>query len=273
MGITKVGRISIGEGQPLAIVAGPCVIEEDGIVFQTAEKLSKLSMDLGFPLVFKASYDKANRASLDSYRGPGIENGLGVLAEVKKRYDVPITTDIHSVEEAERCAGRVDLLQVPAFLCRQTDILIAAGRTGLPVNVKKGQFLAPNQVKGIVDKVRSGGGGGVMITERGTSFGYGSLVNDFAALPELRKLDCPIVFDVTHSVQTPGSEGSHTGGRNEAVPALARCAAAAPFDALFFEVHPDPPKSLCDAQTMVPLYRLSELLEDALRFGALARSR
>jgi len=272
MGTVRVGQIPVGEDQPLVIIAGPCVIEEDDVVFQAAEKLSKLSMDLGFPLIFKASYDKANRASLESYRGPGMEKGLQVLAEVKKRFDIPITTDVHSVEEVERCAATADLLQVPAFLCRQTDLLIAAGGTGLPVNVKKGQFLAPNQVKGVVDKVKSGGGGGVMITERGTSFGYGNLVNDFASLPDLRKLDRPLVFDVTHSVQTPGSEGSHTGGRTAAIPALARCAAAAPYDALFFEVHPDPPRSLCDANTAVPLYRLDELLEDALRFGALARS-
>ena len=267
----KIGKVSIGKNCPLAVIAGPCVIENKDIVFKTAEGLSGISSDLGVPVIFKASYDKANRTSADSYRGPGRDEGLAVLVEARKKFDLPVTTDIHSIEDAEHCSGSIDLIQVPAFLCRQTDILVAAGKTGLPVNVKKGQFLAPNQVKGVVDKVTGTGNPDVMITERGSCFGYGSLINDFGAVTDLRKLGCPLVFDVTHSAQTPGSEGTRTGGRIEAVPVLARCAAAAGFDVLFFEVHPDPSKAKSDAQNTVPLNEFADLLKEVLPFAALAR--
>ncbi len=267
----KAGNVSIGQGEPLAVIAGPCVIETDEIVFEIAERLADISKKASFPLIFKASFDKANRTSIDSYRGPGREKGLAVLREVKKRFDIPVTTDIHTIEDAAACAETVDLIQVPAFLCRQTDILVAAGETGLPVNVKKGQFLAPDKTKGIIEKVKSTGNQNVMITERGSSFGYGNLVNDFAAVPELRKLDCPLVFDVTHSVQMPGSGGNVTGGRAEAVPTLARCAAAAGFDALFFEVHPDPANALSDALSMIKLDEFAGIIDEILPFASLAR--
>lgn len=269
----RVGDITIGGGQPLVIIAGPCVMEDAETVLKTAECLADLSSRLEFPLIFKASFDKANRTSADSYRGPGREKGFALLGDVRKSFNLPVTTDIHSVEDAGYCADSIDLVQVPAFLCRQTDILIAAGKTGLPVNVKKGQFLAPHQVKGIVNKVRSSGNQNVMITERGSCFGHGNLVNDFASVPELKQLGCPLVFDATHSVQTPGSEGTSTGGRIEAVPTLARCAAAAGFDVLFFEVHPDPSKALSDAQSMVRLADFEKILEDILPFASLARNR
>ncbi len=267
----KVGKVAIGKNCPIAVIAGPCVIENRDVVFETAEGLAGISSDLGIPVIFKASYDKANRTSADSYRGPGRDEGLAVLAEARKKFDLPVTTDIHSIEDAEHCPGSIDLIQVPAFLCRQTDILVAAGKTGLPVNVKKGQFLAPNQVKGIVDKITSTGNSDVMITERGSCFGYGGLVNDFGAVTDLRKLGCPLVFDVTHSAQTPGSEDTFTGGRIEAVPILARCAAAAGFDVLFFEVHPNPSKAMSDAQNTVPLDEFADLLKEVLPFAALAR--
>ncbi len=264
----KVGGIEIGLGLPVVVIAGPCVIEDRDTAVEIADVLAGISSDLGFPLIFKASFDKANRSSIDSYRGPGREKGLVVLGAVKAETGLPVTTDIHSVEDAIACAATVDLIQVPAFLCRQTDILAAAGATGLPVNVKKGQFLAPGQVGNIIEKV--GGQAGVMITERGTAFGYGTLVNDFAAVPELRRAGCPLVFDVTHSVQTPGSGGTFTGGRPEAVPVLARCAAAAGYDALFFEVHCEPDAAPCDSGSMISPDDFRRLMIEVLEIASLS---
>lgn len=264
----KVGGIEVGWGLPVVVIAGPCVIEDRDTAVEIADVLAGISSDLKFPLIFKASFDKANRSSVDSYRGPGREEGLAVLGAVKAETGLPVTTDIHSVEDAIACAATVDLIQVPAFLCRQTDILAAAGATGLPVNIKKGQFIAPGQVSNIIEKV--GGEAGVMITERGTTFGYGMLVNDFAAVPELRRAGCPLVFDVTHSVQTPGSEGTFTGGRPEAVPVLARCAAAAGYDVLFFEVHCEPDAAPCDSSSMISPDDFRRLMIEVLEIASLS---
>lgn len=272
MRTVKIGSVTVGKGYPVVVIAGPCVLESQAVVWQTAERLAELAAEMDFPLIFKASYDKANRTSIDSFRGPGREQGLEMLREVKQCFELPITTDIHSVEDAKLAAEVVNMIQVPALLCRQTDLLVAAGKTGIPVNVKKGQFIAPQQARNIVEKVVSTGNTSVMLTERGTFFGYDRLVNDFSAYPILSQIGCPLVFDVTHSVQTPGT-GSSTGGRIGSVPILARCAAAAGYDVLFFEVHPDPAHALCDSESTVPLADLRKILEDVLPVAAASRNR
>ncbi len=264
MGLVNVGERVVVGGDAIVVIAGPCVIEDRDVVLRTAEVLANIGAELDVPLIFKSSFDKANRTDVASFRGPGMEEGLRVLEEVRNTFGMPVSTDIHLPEQAAPCAAVVDLLQIPAFLCRQTDLLVAAGETGKPVNVKKGQFLSPTQVMPMVEKVRSTGNDDVMVTERGSCFGYGMLVNDFASVPLLRKADCPLVFDVTHSVQTPGSGGRFTGGRRDAIPVLARCAAAVPFDALFFEVHPDPEDAMSDGSVMVRLDGFKSLLEQVL---------
>ncbi|MGQ9487125.1 MAG: 3-deoxy-8-phosphooctulonate synthase [Armatimonadota bacterium] len=259
----KIGNIVIGEGA-LTLIAGPCVIESEALCLQVAQTVKTICERLGIQYIFKASFDKANRTSLHSFRGPGLEEGLRVLAKVKQHTGLLLTTDIHEPWQAERVAEVVDLLQIPAFLCRQTDLLVAAARTGKPVNVKKGQFMAPWDMRHVVEKLQESGAQGVMLTERGASFGYNTLVVDFTSLPQMRALGVPVVFDATHSVQLPAGAGSQSGGRREFIPHLVRAAVAVGIDALFMEVHPDPEKGLSDPATMFPLRDLEMLLAQAM---------
>ncbi len=256
----KIGSIPIGGRRPLVLLAGLCVIESEAHTLETAAALKEICREAAIPLVFKASYDKANRTSIDSYRGPGLEAGLAILARVKEELGLPILVDFHRPEDAV-AAGRVaDIIQVPAFLCRQTDMLLAAARTGLPVNVKKGQFLAPDDVGHIIAKCRAAGNRQVCVTERGVSFGYHNLVSDFCSLPIIRGLGSPVIFDATHSVQLPGGGAGRSGGRREFVPYLARAAAAAGIDGLFLEIHDRPEESLSDAASVFPRRELPGLL-------------
>lgn len=248
----KLNNFEIG-GNKLTILAGPCAIETMDIMRQTAEGLKKVCEKLDINYVFKSSYDKANRTSINSYRGVGMEKGLEMLAQIKKEFDLPIVTDIHTPDQAEIAAEVADILQIPAFLCRQTDLLVAAAKTGKIVNIKKGQFLAPQQMKALVKKVEDSGNKQIMLTDRGVSFGYNNLVSDFRAIPIMKEFGYPVVFDATHSVQMPGSNGDSTGGDRRFVPVLANCAMSAGADVLFFEVHPDPDKALCDGPNMLYL--------------------
>jgi 2-dehydro-3-deoxyphosphooctonate aldolase (KDO 8-P synthase) len=266
----SIGGIRVGRGNPMLLIAGPCVLESEPLALAVAGTLASMSDRLGIPVVFKGSYDKANRSSADSYRGPGEAEGLRILAKVRREFGLPVTTDIHDPAQAERVAGVVDLLQVPAFLCRQTDLLLAAGRTGRPVNVKKGQFMAPGDMGNAVDKVRSTGNADVVVTERGTTFGYNNLVVDFRGLPTIRESVCPVVFDATHSVQLPGGAGKSSSGDRRFVPPLARAAVAAGIDGLFLEVHPDPDKALSDGPNSLPLASLEGLLRTLLAIRAAA---
>jgi len=251
-----VGPTRIGGGGPLVLIAGPCVIESRELTLSVAETLRDLCADAGLPLIFKSSYDKANRTHLGSYRGPGLEEGLDILAQVRDQLDLPVTTDVHAPEQAARVAQAVDLLQVPAMLCRQTDLLVACGETGLPVNVKKGQFMAPWDLGPAVAKVAQAGAGGVIVTERGTSFGYDSLVADLRTPGIIRRQGVPVVFDATHAVKLPPK----VSGQREHAPALARAAVAAGVDAVFLEVHPDPDRALSDGPNMLALDGLGPLL-------------
>lgn len=249
------------KGDKLTIFGGPCVIETQEILEKVAEGLKKITQKLDINFVFKASYDKANRSSLDSYRGPGIEKGLEMLAKIKKDFDVPIVTDIHTPEQASIAAEVADILQIPAFLCRQTDLLAAAAKTGKIVNIKKGQFLAPEQMKPLIKKVEDSGNSNILLTDRGTSFGYNNLVSDFRAIPIMQELGYPVIFDATHSVQLPGAMGECSGGDRRFVPVLAKSAVAAGANGLFFEVHPDPDKALCDGPNMLALQDVEELFK------------
>ena len=242
------------------VLAGPCVIEDREITLTTATALAAIGARLGLPLVFKSSFDKANRTSVTSFRGPGLEEGLSILAEVKRETGLPVVTDIHHPEQAAPVAEVADVLQIPAFLCRQTDLLVAAAATGKVVNIKKGQFLAPWDMKNAVDKVRSSGNDNVWLTERGATFGYNNLVVDMRSILEMKKFDVPVVFDATHSVQIPGGLGGASGGQREYVPALASAAVAAGADGVFMETHPDPDKALCDGPNSLPLHRAEVLL-------------
>lgn len=255
-----IGNTVFGRGKPLFLIAGPCVIENEDIVFYTAQRLKEICADLRFSLVFKSSYDKANRTSLSSFRGPGIDRGLRILSDVKSRFQLPVLSDIHSVDEVKPASEVLDALQIPAFLCRQTDLILAASNTGKAVNIKKGQFLAPWDMKNIIDKFTSTGNRNVFITERGTSFGYNNLVVDIRSFPILRSYGYPVIFDVTHSLQLPGGQGSCSGGQREFAEPLARAAVAAGVDGLFMEVHPEPDKALCDGPNMISLDELPQLL-------------
>ena len=268
----NVGEVRIGRGQPLVLIAGPCVIENEQVTFRTAESLKELSVELGIPLIFKSSFDKANRSSLSSFRGPGIKKGLQVLEDVKKRFSLPVTSDVHAVDQVEPAAEVLDLLQIPAFLCRQTDLIFAASKTGKPVNVKKGQFLSPWEVKNITEKFVSTGNLNLLITERGSSFGYHNLVVDYRGFPVIRSLGTPVIFDVTHSLQLPGGEGSHSGGQREFAAPLMRAAVGAGVDGLFVEVHPEPDRALCDGPNMIALSELKELLKQAKAIHELVRA-
>tara|TARA_Y100001954_G_scaffold43747_2_gene45479 strand:- start:19587 stop:20396 length:810 start_codon:yes stop_codon:yes gene_type:complete len=242
------------------ILAGPCVIENREISLKTASTLAKIADNLGLTLVFKSSFDKANRTSVTSFRGPGMDDGLSILAEVKKETGLPIVTDIHHPEQAARVAEIADVLQIPAFLCRQTDLLVAAAKTGAVINIKKGQFLAPWDMKNAVNKVRASGNEQVWLTERGATFGYNNLVVDMRAISEMKKFDVPVVFDATHSVQLPGGQGSSSGGQREYVPVLASAAVAAGADGVFMETHPDPDNAMCDGPNSLPLDKVEALL-------------
>ncbi len=264
--------VEAGGGAPLLLIAGPDVIESEAHALKMARALAEIARARRIALVFKSSFDKANRTSASSFRGPGLEEGLRILAKVKAITGLPVTTDFHEPGQAEAVARVADLLQVPAFLCRQTDMLVAAGRTGRPVNVKKGQFLAPWDARHAVEKVRSTGNASVMLTERGTSFGYNNLVVDFRSLPRLRALGVPVCFDATHSVQLPSGAGDASGGEREFIPALARAAVAVGVDALFFEVHDDPDQAPCDGLSMMPLEEFPALLDSLLALDRAARA-
>jgi 2-dehydro-3-deoxyphosphooctonate aldolase (KDO 8-P synthase) len=257
----QIGPHSCGRGRPLLLIAGPCVIESEELTLSIARRLKELTADLPVQLVFKASFDKANRTSGVAFRGAGLEAGLAVLAAVKQATDLPVTTDIHESLQAAPVAEVCDLLQIPAFLARQTDLLVAAARTGKAVNVKKGQFMAPWDMKNVLAKLNAAGCANVLLCERGTFFGYGRLVNDMRALPEMRSLGAPVVFDATHSVQEPGGLGSATGGNRAMVEPLARAATAIGVDGLFFETHPDPDQAPSDGPNMLRLDDFRSVLE------------
>ena len=260
-----------GAGAPLAIIAGPCVIESLDLCREVAGRVQTICRELGLPYVFKASFDKANRTSGGSFRGQSLEKGLEVLATIKAEFGVPVLTDVHETWQVKPVAEVVDVLQIPAFLCRQTDLLLAAGESGRAVNVKKGQFLAPWDMKNVVEKVIGTGNHRLLLTERGASFGYNTLVVDMKSLPILRGLGYPVVFDATHSVQQPGGQGTTSGGQKEFIPHLLRAAVAVGVDALFLEVHPTPESALSDAATMLPLAHLRDLLETAVAIDGLIK--
>ncbi len=262
--------VRVGGGLRPVYMAGPCVIESEEMVVSVARELKRIAASHAVPLIFKASFDKANRSSLESFRGPGLEKGLEALAAVKEATGLPVVTDVHEPWQAERAAEVADVLQVPAFLCRQTDLLLACGRSGAAVNVKKGQFVAPEDMRHAVEKVRSTGNGRVTVTERGTSFGYHNLVVDMRSLPVLRSL-APVIFDVTHSLQLPGGLGHATAGARQFHQHLARAAAAVGVDGFFIEVHPDPPRALSDATTQLSLDEFDELLGQLERVSAAVR--
>lgn len=267
-----IANSKLGGNNPLFIIAGPCVIESEDIVFHTAEKLKGICNKTGLPLLFKSSYDKANRTSLSSYRGPGLEKGLRILSDVRSRFGIPVISDIHSVEEVNPASEVLDVLQIPAFLCRQSDLILAASKTGKIVNVKKGQFLAPWDIKNIIDKFTSTGNHSLFITERGTSFGYNNLVVDFRGLPVMRSFGYPVIFDVTHSLQLPGGMGNSSGGQREFAEPLAKAAVSVGVDGLFMEVHPEPDKALCDGPNMIKLSEVEALLRTCKAINELLKS-
>ncbi|MCU0549106.1 MAG: 3-deoxy-8-phosphooctulonate synthase [Leptolyngbya sp. Prado105] len=257
--------LAIGEGQPLTLIGGPCVIESEEFTLKMADEIKQVCDRLSIPFIFKSSFDKANRTSINSFRGHAIDEGLAILQKVKEKIGVPVLTDIHESNQAAIAAEVVDVLQIPAFLCRQTDLLIAAAETGRTVNVKKGQFLAPWDMKNVVRKLEASGARNILLTERGTSFGYNALVVDYRSLPQMRALGYPIVFDATHSVQMPGGQGDKSGGQRHFVPTLARAAAAVGMDALFMEIHEDPDTAPSDGPNMIPLSQLEAVLQPILR--------
>jgi len=267
------GNVTFGGDRPLVLIAGPCAIEEEALTLRIAGFLKKLAEDLGIGLVFKASYDKANRTSVTSFRGPGMAEGLRILARVKAEFDLPVISDVHDLSQVEPAAEVLDIIQIPAFLSRQTDLLVAAGNTGRVVNVKKGQFLAPWDMRNAVTKVESTGNHKLLLTERGASFGYNNLVVDMRSLVVMRETGCPVVFDATHSVQLPGGAGTASAGQRQYVGALSRAAVATGIDGLFWEVHEDPEKALCDGPNSLPLGELRGLLEEILAIDAIVKGR
>jgi 2-dehydro-3-deoxyphosphooctonate aldolase (KDO 8-P synthase) len=269
--VVAVGPVRIGGGLPLALLAGPCAIEGETHALRTAETLVAVAAEVGVPFVYKSSYDKANRSSAQSYRGPGLREGLRILRRVRETFGCPVLSDVHAPEEVPMAAEVLDLVQIPAFLCRQTDLVVACARSGRPVNVKKGQFLAPWDMRNVVEKLRAEGCEDVLLTERGATFGYNNLVVDFRSLGVMRGLGVPVVFDATHSVQLPGGEGNRSGGERQYVEPLARAAVAFGVDAVFMEVHEDPDRAPSDGPTMLSLARLPRLLRELRAIdGALA---
>lgn len=270
----SIGDVPVGGANPMVLVAGPCVIESRGHALELAAGIARVARAAGLPFVFKASFDKANRSSVRSYRGPGLDEGLSVLAEVKETYSVPILTDVHTAEQAAPAAEVCDILQIPAFLSRQTDFVQAVGRAGKPVNVKKAQFMAPEDVTNIVEKLADVGCRDILLTDRGVLFGYRTLVTDFRALSTMqRETGLPVCFDATHSVQQPGGLGSASGGKREFAPLLARAACAVGVNALFVEVHEDPDNALSDGPNMIPLDSLAEVLDMCVAIDAAVRQR
>lgn len=269
--LVDIGPFKAGQGQRPFLIAGPCVIENEQLVMDTAGRIAEITKSLGIPYVFKSSYDKANRTSITSFRGPGLRKGLEVLAKVKKEVGVPVLTDVHTEEDATEAGKVVDVLQIPAFLCRQTDLLIAAAKTGKVVNVKKGQFLSPLEMGNAVKKLEECGNRRIVLTERGSSFGYNNLIVDMRSFPILRSFGYPVVFDATHSVQLPGGGGTKSSGQREFVEPLACAAAGAGVDGFFMEVHPNPDEALSDGPNMVPLHQLKSLLERVMRICDAAR--
>jgi 2-dehydro-3-deoxyphosphooctonate aldolase (KDO 8-P synthase) len=267
----SVGNVTMGSGAPLFFIAGPCVIESEKHAMMMAERLAMAARELRLPLIFKASYDKANRSSASSFRGAGMKEGLRILGEIKKETGLPILTDIHEASQATPAAEICDVIQIPAFLCRQTDLLIAAGKTGRTVNIKKGQFVSPWEMSNAVEKIASTGNEKIIVTERGASFGYQNLVVDVRSFPILRKLGYPVVFDATHSVQLPGGEGKSSGGQPEFIEPLARAAVAAGVDGVFVEVHDNPPKALSDGANALALEKFPPLVERLVKLASLVR--
>ncbi len=266
--MVTIANYTCGGGAPFLWIAGPCVMESRELILRVADDLAAFAAKANVQLVFKSSFDKANRTSGKSFRGPGLHEGLKLLAEVRQRTGLPVTTDVHETAQAEAAGQAVDIIQIPAFLARQTDLLLAAGKTGKAVNVKKGQFMAPWDMKNVVAKLREVGNPNLLLTERGTTFGYGNLVNDMRAIPWMQDLGCPVIFDATHSVQTPGSQGTSTGGDRRMVPVLARAAVAAGCDGIFVETHPDPDQAMSDGPNMIPLADFPRLVEICQRIRA-----
>ena len=271
MNTVQVGNFSIGNGQPLALLAGPCVLEGLDRCLLIGRTIKEITGRLGIPYVFKASFDKANRSSFNGLRGPGLKKGLEMLQTIKDELQVPIVTDVHTEEQIEPVAKVADIIQIPAFLCRQTDLLYAAAQSGAVVNVKKGQVMAPGDMRNVVDKLHEGGCSQILLTERGASFGYNNLVVDMRTFPIMRSFGYPVVFDGTHSVQLPGGAGTCSAGNREFVPNLVRAAVGAGVDALFMEVHDNPEEALCDGPNMVYLDKLEDLLKDALAIHEVVR--
>ena len=267
----RIGNFTVGSGHPLFLIAGPCVIESERHATKMAERLSRAARALRIPYIFKASFDKANRTSLDSYRGPGMASGLEILAKIKKRFKVPVLTDIHEISQVGPAAEVCDVIQIPAFLSRQTDLLVEAGRSRAAVNIKKGQFLSPWDIRHAVEKVARTGNHRILITERGASFGYNNLVVDFRGLAVMRELGYPVIFDVTHSLQLPGGQGSRSGGQPEYIEPLARAGVAAGVDGLFMEVHDNPARALSDGSNALPLGRFNPLISKICRLGKFVR--
>ena len=271
----KLCHFDAGIKHPLFLIAGPCVIESEGMVIEVAGKLKEMTAKLGIPYIFKSSFDKANRSSNKTFRGFGISEGLRILEEVKKQIKVPVLTDIHTEDQVEEVASVVDVLQTPAFLCRQTDFINAVAKSGKPVNIKKGQFLAPQDMIQVVAKAKEANGGidNIMVCERGVSFGYNTLVSDMRSLSIMRDTDCPVVFDATHSVQQPGGKGDRSGGQSEFVPLLARAAVSSGIAGIFMETHPNPKEALSDGPNAVPLNQMNELLETLKELDSIVKSK
>jgi 2-dehydro-3-deoxyphosphooctonate aldolase (KDO 8-P synthase) len=267
----SIGSLKIGAGRPLVLIAGPCVIESESATLRHAERLMTICNGLSMPLIFKASYDKANRTSINAFRGPGMKEGLKILAKVKESLGLPVLSDIHSIEQITPAAEVLDVLQIPAFLCRQTDLLVAAAASGRVINVKKGQFLAPWDMKNVAGKLAAAGNENIILTERGASFGYNNLVVDMRSFPVMRATGYPVIFDATHSVQLPGGQGDSSGGQREFVEYLSRAAVATGIDGIFMEVHEDPDKALCDGPNSIPLSELPVLLKKLRAIDAVVK--
>jgi len=268
----QIGKFSITDSSPLFFIAGPCVIEDDVMALEVASELLSISRDYNIFIIFKASYDKANRTSVNSYRGPGIERGIEVLARIKAETGLPVLSDIHTPEEVNKVKEVLDVLQIPAFLCRQTDLLLSAAMSQKAVNIKKGQFLSPWDMKNAVEKIKHAGNNNIMVTERGTMLGYNNLVVDMRSIPVMKSFGYPVVFDATHSVQLPGGTGAASGGQREYIRTLSMAAVAAGCDGVFMEVHPDPGKALSDGATQVPLKEVRSLVKDLSRLGDFVRN-
>ncbi|MHC5061428.1 MAG: 3-deoxy-8-phosphooctulonate synthase [Planctomycetota bacterium] len=269
----EIGNVGVGLDSPLFVIAGPCVIESVDICLDIADRLVEISAATDVPIIFKASFDKANRSSVSGFRGPGLEKGLGILAEVKKQTDLAVMTDVHEPAQVKEVADVVDCLQVPAFLCRQTDLLLACAKTGKAVNVKKGQFISPMEMKNVAQKIRFVGNEKILFTERGTFFGYNRLVNDMTAISVMKELGCPVVFDATHSTQQPGGLGNATAGVREMAPVLAKAAVAAGANGLFVEVHTDPENAKSDAACIMPVEWLQDLLTDCKQIFEIVKNK